>query len=133
MTGHKPFQTLLDKMSPKRRAQIEAGTAALIEEIALGELRQARQLTQESLGETLQVGQAAVAKMEKRADMYVSNLRRFIHAMGGELDIIARFPDRTVKINNFSDLGTKPPQVAEPQQAFRHEKDEKIQKKKKKR
>jgi hypothetical protein len=69
--------------------------------------------------------------MEKRADMYVSNLRRFIHAMGGELDIVARFPDRTVKITNFSDLGTPPSQISDPPQAFRHEKDEKKKNEKK--
>ena len=43
--------------------------------------------------------------MEKRADMYVSNLRRFIEAMGGELDIVARFPDGSVKISNFEEIG----------------------------
>jgi hypothetical protein len=37
--------------------------------------------------------------------MYVSTLRRFIEAMGGELEIIARFPDRNVVIRNFHDLG----------------------------
>jgi hypothetical protein len=42
--------------------------------------------------------------MEKRADMYVSTLRRFIEAMGGELEIVARFSDHSVKIKNFSDL-----------------------------
>jgi hypothetical protein len=107
MTGHHPFQTLLDKMTPERRAQIEAKAAAMEAEMTLVELRHARQLTQETLGETLQVGQAAIAKMEKRADMYVSNLRRFIHAMGGELDIVARFPDRSVKINNFAEIGAQ--------------------------
>ena len=61
-------------------------------------------LSQEELAETLNVGQAAVAKLEKRADMYVSTLRRFIEAMGGELEIVARFPDHDVRIKNFRDL-----------------------------
>ncbi|MEJ0041678.1 MAG: hypothetical protein WDM81_05475 [Rhizomicrobium sp.] len=61
------------------------------------------------MGETLHVGQTAIAKMEKRTDMYVSNLRRFIHAMGGELDIVARFPNGAVKITNFAELGQRPP------------------------
>jgi hypothetical protein len=56
------------------------------------------------LAETLNVGQAAVAKLEKRADMYVSTLRRFIEAMGGELEIVVRFPDHDVRIKNFRDL-----------------------------
>ncbi len=72
--------------------------------MTIAELRQARLLTQESLGETLHVGQTSIAKKEKRADMYVSNLRRFINAMGGELEIVARFPDGTVKITNFAGI-----------------------------
>lgn len=104
MTGRKPFQALRDRMTPKQRSNSHAKTDALRRGMTLGELRQARRLTQESLGETLQVGQAAVAKMEKRADMHVSNLRRFVEAMGGELDIVARFPEGDVKIANFAEL-----------------------------
>ena len=107
MTGRKPFQTLRDRMTPKQRANAEAKAAALRDDMTLAELRQARLLTQENLGETLHVGQTAIAKMEKRADMYVSNLRRFINAMGGELDIVARFPDGSVKITNFAELGQR--------------------------
>jgi DNA-binding XRE family transcriptional regulator len=108
MTGRTPFQTLRDRMTPAQRVNADAKAAALREDMTLAELRQARLLTQENLAETLHVGQAAVAKMEKRADMYVSNLRRFINAMGGELDIVARFPDGTVKITNFAELGQRP-------------------------
>ncbi|HEY1615691.1 MAG TPA: XRE family transcriptional regulator [Rhizomicrobium sp.] len=91
-------------MTPEQRANAEKKTASFRKEMTLGELRQARLLTQETLGETLQVGQASIAKMEKRADMYVSNLRRFIEAMGGELDIVAKFPEGAVKIANFADI-----------------------------
>jgi len=107
MTGRTPFQTLRAAMTPEQRARAEAKVAALREDMTLVELRQARQLTQENLGATLHVGQTAIAKMERRADMYVSNLRRFIEAMGGELDIVARFPDGAVKISNFAGIGGK--------------------------
>lgn len=105
MTGRNSFDRLREKMTPEQRANAAAKAAILREEMTLAELRQARELTQENLGETLHVGQAAIAKMEKRADMYVSNLRRFIQAMGGELDIVARFPNGTVKIANFAQIG----------------------------
>jgi DNA-binding XRE family transcriptional regulator len=93
---------------PAQRARAATKAEALRKEMTLAELRQALQLTQESLGESLDVGQTAVAKMEKRADMYISNLRRFIEAMGGELDIVARFPSGAVKISNFADLDETP-------------------------
>jgi DNA-binding XRE family transcriptional regulator len=104
MTGRTPFNRLREAMSPDQRASVEAKVAALREQMTLAELRQARELTQENLGETLHVGQAAIAKMEKRADMYVGSLRRFVQAMGGELEIVARFPDGAVKISNFADI-----------------------------
>lgn len=105
MTGRNKFATLTAAMTPAQDAAVAVKVAELSEEMTLAELRQARHLTQATLSETLQVGQAAVAKMEKRTDMYVGNLRRFVEAMGGELDIVARFPEGSVKIGNFAEIG----------------------------
>lgn len=105
MTGRNSFKDLRAKMTPAQQASVARKVAELREEMSLGELRQARRLTQDTLSETLHVGQAAVAKLEKRTDMYVSNLRRYVEAMGGELDIVARFPEGDVKIKNFASLG----------------------------
>ncbi len=110
MTGHRPIASLRDRMSPERRARnAEAAKSTLrnIEraECALHELRQARQRSQEDLARALKVQQPAIAKLEHRADMYVSNLRRYIEALGGTLEITARFPDGEVTITNFRELG----------------------------
>ncbi len=110
MTGHRPIASLRDRMSPERRARnAEAAKSTLrnIEraECALHELRQARQRSQEDLARALKVQQPAIAKLEHRADMYVSNLRRYIEALGGTLEITARFPDGEVTITNFRDVG----------------------------
>ncbi len=91
-------------MSPEARARVAVKTEKLRKEMALAELRRARELSQQELAQTLGVGQAAIAKMEKRADMYISTLRRFIEAMGGELRIIAHFPGKDVQIENFIDV-----------------------------
>lgn len=64
----------------------------------LGELRRARRLTQETLAETLGMSQSEVSKVERRTDLYVSTLRRYVEAMGGELQIFARFPNGEVEI-----------------------------------
>ena len=71
----------------------------------LYELRQALALTQKALAEELQVNQPAIAKMERRTDMDVSNLRSFIEAMGGRLKIVAEFPEGDVTITNFAAAG----------------------------
>ena len=99
----KSFKTLEAKMSPASRARAEAKAEQLLAEMPLYELRSARQMTQEKLAKELNVKQSAVSKLERRADMYVSTLREFVRAMGGELEITARFPEGAVRINQFED------------------------------
>lgn len=70
----------------------------------LQELPRARGLSQETLAAALKVRQASISKLERRTDMYISTLRSHIEAMGGELEIIARFPDGEVRISNFEDV-----------------------------
>jgi hypothetical protein len=67
-------------------------------------IRAARALTQEHLSTLLGIQQSAVSKLERRADMYVSTLRHFIEAMGGQLEIRAVFPDGAVRITQFQAL-----------------------------
>jgi transcriptional regulator with XRE-family HTH domain len=101
MTGHRPF----DQLRQRIRARDAAATKEMLAEMALHELRQARERSQEELARALKVGQPAVAKLERRTDMYVSNLRRYIEALGGTLEITARFADASVAITNFEELG----------------------------
>jgi DNA-binding XRE family transcriptional regulator len=107
MTGHRPFKELTAKFSAQSKARVAARVTKLKTEMALAELRQAREFSQENLGKILGVNQPAVAKLEKRADMYVSNLRRYIEAMGGALEITAKFPGASVTITDFSGIGKK--------------------------
>ena len=98
----KKFAHLLEGMSEERRALIRAEANAMIQETALAGLRRARSMTQAELAERLGVRQPSIADMEKRTDMYISTLRRLVEAMGGSLDVIARFPGMDVRIQNFS-------------------------------
>lgn len=100
----KKFSELRSRMSPESRARAKARAQAMSIEMPLNELRQARGLSQKVLAEVLHIQQPSVAKMEKRTDMYLSTLRSHIEAMGGRLEVVARFPDGAVKISNFSDL-----------------------------
>ena len=107
MAGRRSFAELRARMSPEAQTRAAAEAERLGEEMDLSEVRRALKLSQEEIGQTLQINQGSVAKIEKRADMYVSTLRRFIEAMGGELEITARFADHAVRIKNFSDLSEK--------------------------
>jgi DNA-binding XRE family transcriptional regulator len=99
----KPFKNLKQKMSPTALKRAEKRADKILAEMPLNELRAARQLTQESLAKSLGINQAAVSKMERRTDMYISTLRQFVVAMGGELEITARFPDGAIRIQHFED------------------------------
>jgi transcriptional regulator with XRE-family HTH domain len=103
----KPYIILRNKMKPAARKKAAEKTKALLEAMPLQELRHARNLSQEQLAQTLSVRQAAVSKLEKRTDMYISTLRNFIKAMGGDLEIIAKFPDGSIHISQFEDIAAK--------------------------
>jgi len=100
----KKFAELRAQMSPESRVQADQQAKAMLAEMPLNELRQARGLSQKMLAEVLHVQQPSIAKIEKRTDMYISTLRSHIEAMGGQLEVVAKFPDGSVKISNFSDL-----------------------------
>jgi ribosome-binding protein aMBF1 (putative translation factor) len=100
----KKFSDLVAKMSPERRAEVDARASELMTEMALSDLRRARGLSQEDLAALLDVKQPSIAKLERRSDMYISTLRTHIKAMGGGLELIAHFPDGDVKIANFQGI-----------------------------
>jgi DNA-binding XRE family transcriptional regulator len=86
---------VIDGLAADERAEVEARTRELIaEETSLRALRRALGRTQAALANEMNVGQEAVSKIESRGDMYVSTLREFIAALGGELELSAQFPGR---------------------------------------
>jgi transcriptional regulator with XRE-family HTH domain len=105
----KPFDTLRKKMSPAAIKEAAAKTQEMLKKMPLQELRQAHQLSQERMAELLLTKQANISRIERRTDMYISTLRSYIEAMGGKLDIIAKFPDGEVYINQFEDIHTHKP------------------------
>jgi predicted XRE-type DNA-binding protein len=100
----KKFADLRAKLPLEAQRRAAQRTKQMLAEMPLHELRQARGLSQKVLAEVLHVQQPSIAKLERRTDMYVSTLRSHIEAMGGELEVIARFPDGAVKISNFSEI-----------------------------
>ena len=99
-----PFRALREKMSPEAQKRAAKKTLRMLEEMPLQELRQARAYSQEQMAEILHVKQSAVSKLERRTDMYISTLRSYVKAMGGDLEIVAHFPEGDVKIAQFQDL-----------------------------
>ncbi len=98
----KKFSTLRAELSPQAQEKSAALTRKMVNEMPLHELRNARGLSQQDLALLLNVQQPAIAKLERRTDVYISTLRNHIEALGGQLEILARFPEGDVRITNFS-------------------------------
>lgn len=104
------FQELIDQMSPERRAEYDRNVKQLraqmrLDEMRLHELRRALRLSQQTLARRLKTDQAQISRLEQRTDLFVSTLRRYVEALGGQLEIVATFPEgASVRIENFSDL-----------------------------
>jgi DNA-binding Xre family transcriptional regulator len=100
VTRTKSFRELRARIDadPTRRERVEAQTQALLAVVKLAELREARQATQRELAGALEMTQANVSRIEHEDDIYLSTLRRYVEALGGQLEVHAVFPDETVKV-----------------------------------
>ena len=101
----KKYKLLRAGMTPSACIKSTELTHSLLKEMPLHELRQARGMSQLELARLLDVQQPAIAKMERRTDLYASSLRNHIEALGGKLEILARFPEGAVRITNLSSAG----------------------------
>ncbi|MFZ0463513.1 MAG: XRE family transcriptional regulator [Candidatus Acidiferrales bacterium] len=96
------------KLNSIQRKNVEDRAAELIaEEMSLRDLRKARKLTQARVAKVLGVTQDSVSRLEKRSDLLLSTLRKTVKAMGGDVRIVAEFPDRAPVV--LSDLSEGDP------------------------
>jgi len=93
------------KLRQAERKRVEMRASELIaEEMTLCELRRARKLTQARMAKALGITQDGVSRLEKRSDLLLSTLQKTVKAMGGNLSLVAEFPDRpTVRLSGISE------------------------------
>lgn len=100
----KKLDDVLNTLPTKRRAKVTARAAELA---TLRDLRIAASQTQEDMAQALGVRQDTISRLEQRSDMLLSTMRRYVEAMGGQLDLVATFPNRpSVKVANLADIST---------------------------
>jgi hypothetical protein len=97
---------IISKLPPARRQKVEARAQELIaEELTLQDIRKAQKLTQVQMATILDIGQDSISRLEKRSDMMLSTMRSYVEAMGGSLELVARFPKRApVIITSIKDV-----------------------------
>lgn len=90
-------ELVLDR--PAARQRYEQALAEIrIHQATLARVRQARTLAQATVAELMGMNQSEVSKLERRSDMFISTLRRFVQATGGELHLVARYPEGSVEL-----------------------------------
>lgn len=110
---------VIGKLPAARRQKVEARAQELIaEQLTLQDIRKARKLTQEQMATSLNIGQDSISRLEKRSDMMLSTMRGYIEAMGGSLELVARFPKRApVIIASIADVSPQPKAVSRRRKA----------------
>jgi hypothetical protein len=97
---------VLASISEERRQRIETRAQELIDEVeSLGELRRVTGKAQVDIAAALNVRQPSVSKIEKQADMYLSTLRSYIEAVGGQLELVVRLPSHApLRLQRLGDV-----------------------------
>jgi len=110
MSGRKSFDTLKSRIDadPVRRARVDEVKHAMREVLALAELREERQMTQQKVADVMHVTQANISRVEHEDDLYLSTLRGYVEALGGELQLRAVFEDGAI------DLDVRQPETVGP-------------------
>lgn len=98
----KSFDDLVKRTTTKKtRAKAAKRTQELIAELLLSEVRELTGKSQSEVAATLGIKQPSLSKLEKQRDIQISTLQKIVKALGGELQVLARFPKGTVKIDQF--------------------------------
>lgn len=99
------WNNLKRKMSPQAQARVDARIKATLHKMPLAEIRKAIGMTQADLADKLDVAQGSVSKFENAADMYLTTLRKYVEALGGELHLTAKFSDgRVLEIDHLAEI-----------------------------
>ena len=93
-------------MTAEQRARAARRAKDLLTEMSLAELRKARELSQIDMAAKLKTTQSSISRLEHQADMYLSTLREYVEASGGQLDLIARYRDTEIRLSQFADLAS---------------------------
>ena len=102
----KSFDELVRRTTTKStRQRAAARERELLRELLLSEIRELAGKSQKQIADLIGIKQPSLSKLENQSDMQISTLRRIVRALGGELEVIAKFPTGTVRLDQFDAKG----------------------------
>ena len=87
-----------ENMTPKRVAKVRAAAMAESRALTLRQLREEAGITQVELAELTELTQSALSRIERREDNQLDTVRRYVEAVGGELELVAVLGNKRVKL-----------------------------------
>jgi transcriptional regulator with XRE-family HTH domain len=112
----KTFDDLVKRTTSRHTRELAAKrTRKLLGELLISEVRKLAGKSQRQVARELGIKQPSLSKLEKQSDMQISTLRRIVAALGGELEVVAKFPKGSVKIDQFDKQGRRHAQHAPPE------------------
>jgi len=97
----------LDKIvGPKRAAAAKHAARTKMEAMLLGQMRKQLGFTQTGVAKAMGISQSALSQIESQNDLQMNTLRRLVKALGGKLEIIMRFGDRSIVLVDSMTRGT---------------------------
>ena len=90
------------KLSREKLKRVAVRVDVELLEMDLKEIREPAGVSQTELARVAEMTQPEVSKLEQRSDYRVSTLRRIVRALGGDLEVVARFGNRQVRLRATS-------------------------------
>lgn len=110
---------IIETLPKAQQDRIAARYRVLKDEVeSLQALRKAAGKAQNEIASTLRISQPSVSKIEKQTDMYLSTLRNYVEAVGGDLELVVRFPKQEpLHLRGLGEVLQTQKEVGAPQKA----------------
>ncbi len=109
MAGHTKWEDFRREVTPERRARIDAIKQEMLREMELYQLREQAEVSQVELAKRLKTAQGAISRLERQPDMLLSTLREYVRAIGGQLEVRAKFKNREIVLSHLGAGRTRKP------------------------
>jgi DNA-binding XRE family transcriptional regulator len=97
----KKWRDLVARMSPESRARSAALAEQMMREMPLVEVRRQMNLSQKAVADRMGTSRSSISRLERESEVHLRELHRYVEALGGELDITARFSEGEVPLHEW--------------------------------
>jgi DNA-binding XRE family transcriptional regulator len=98
--SHRPLSDLDAVIGPERVARAKKMAQRKMKRMLIRDVRKQLGLSQTRVAKRMGISQSALSQIEAQDDMQLRTLTRLAKAMGGEVEVVLRFPDGDVALRS---------------------------------